>query len=105
MDSNFLELTLHGSKLPINAASFSPDGRFIVTAYQDKTLRVWRADRTGDPLRLGEHTGAIQSARFSLDGKFIVTAPDDGTARVWRADGPGPSFELGRHEERVRTAA
>ncbi|WNG54659.1 hypothetical protein F0U59_07590 [Archangium gephyra] len=105
LDSNFLELTLSGSSFPLNAASFSPDGRHIITASQDGTLRSWMADGTGEPVDLGKQAGAIQSARFSPDGQYIVTAADDGTAQVWSADGSWESVGLGKHAERGRTAA
>ncbi len=67
------------------AASFSPDGRRIVTASDDKTARVWDAESgkpVGEPMR---HEGLVRAASFSPDGRRIVTASDDKTARVWDA--------------------
>ena len=66
-------------------ASFSPDGRWVVTASDDGTARVWEVasgKAPGQPLR---HNGAIKSVAFSPDGKRVVTASADGTARVWEA--------------------
>ena len=67
------------------SASFSADGKRVVTASVDKTARVWDAD-TGKPV--GEsmaHGFRINSATFSPDGKRVVTASGDKTARVWDA--------------------
>jgi hypothetical protein len=67
----------------VNAASFSPDGRRIVTASQDETARVWDAESgkpVGDPMR---HQGSVTAASFSPDGRRIVTASEDETACVW----------------------
>src|SRR5262249_14384406 len=54
----------HGASLN---ASFSPDGRWIVTASADRTARVWDASNgkaIGEVLR---HDGQIKSAVFSPD--------------------------------------
>ena len=65
------------------SASFSPDGRQIVTASEDKSARLWNAT-TGAPLvSLLGHSDAVWSAVFNPSGRLIVTASDDGTARVW----------------------
>ena len=65
------------------SAAFSPDGKRIVTASDDKTARVWEAatgKSIGDPLEAMKD--AVLSAAFSPDGKRIVTASSrqDGAA-------------------------
>ena len=58
----------------VNGGSFSPDGRRIVTASDDKTARVWDAESgkpVGEPMR---HEDVVYAASFSPDGRRIVTA-------------------------------
>ena len=87
----------------MQSAAFSPDGKRIVTASEDKTARLWDAETgkpIGEPLR--GHEGRVSSAAFSPDGKRIVTASGDKTARLWDAETGKPIGEpLTGHEDRV----
>ena len=65
-----IERVLRGHKRKIHSAAFSPDGRRIVTASEDGTVRVWEGE-TGRELRetieagqstLGEPTQSLQVA-------------------------------------------
>nr|WP_045120537.1 protein kinase [Haliangium ochraceum] len=89
----------------VYSASFSPDGAHLVSTSADKTVRVWRADGTGEPLILRGHDEAVISASFSPDGAHIVSASADKTVRVWRADGQGQPLILRGHDEAVYSAS
>ena len=68
----------------VRAASFSPDGRTVLTASQDKTARLWDA-ASGKQLQRLTHEDAVRAASFSPDGRTVVTASEDNTARLWDA--------------------
>jgi WD40 repeat protein len=74
---------LRGHTGSVYSASFSPDGKWVVTASMDKTARVWEAATGKLVAELRGHTDEVYNAAFSPDGKFVVTASRDGTARVW----------------------
>ena len=66
----------------------------------DKTVRVWNADGSGQPLVLRGHDAAVYAAAWSPDGKRIVSASWDKTVRVWNADGSGQPLVLRGHDDR-----
>jgi len=70
----------------VNDAAFSPDGRFIVTASQDNTARIWETESGLLLGALAGHTAQIYCAGFSPDGKAIATSSADATVRIHVAD-------------------
>ena len=69
----------------IHGLEFSPDGKSLVTAGEDRTGRVWDAKRSNEQLAL-RHPVYIWSARFSTDGSRILTACKEDTVHVWNAE-------------------
>ncbi|HMG34357.1 MAG TPA: hypothetical protein VKM94_10500 [Blastocatellia bacterium] len=96
---------LAGHERAVNFVDFSADGQRLVTASDDGTARVWRADGSGKPVVLKGHAGAVGSAAFSPDGQRVVTASFDGTARVWRAIGGEMLAVLKGHTKAVVSAS
>jgi WD40 repeat protein/serine/threonine protein kinase len=85
-------------------ARFSPDGRRIVGASVDSTVRVWSADGRGEPLVLRGHGSWVTSVAFSPDGQRIVSSAADKTVRIWNADGRGDPAVFTGHDDTVQWA-
>ena len=63
-----------------------PDGRWLVTAGQDRTARVWdlAAKQPEDSVLVLRGGGqGIDKLAVSPDGRWVVTAGDGNTARLW----------------------
>jgi hypothetical protein len=86
----------------VRTARFSPDGRWIVTASQDTTARVWSA-ATGEalspPIR---HGTALAGARFLPEGRRILTSTPQGHCWLWELPvHPTPADGLQRLDQPV----
>ena len=74
-----------GHTADINTASFSPDGKYIVTSSDDFTARVWEKASGRLLYSLDGHKKEISSAIFSPDGSRIITTSTNDSARIWNA--------------------
>ena len=70
----------------ITSVAWSPDSLHIVTASEDRTVRIWNA-KTG--LEIGEpfvgHACRVLCAAYSADGEDIVSGSNDGVTIRWAA--------------------
>lgn len=79
--------TLLGHSASLLHATFSGNGRRIVTASSDNTAKLWDAptDSSNYDLlaTLHGHAAAVNHAEFSPDGRLIVTAGRDGRIKLF----------------------
>ncbi len=67
----------------INDATFSPDGKYVVTASDDGTAKLWSAENAYLLRDLKGHSSIINSAKFSPDGQYIASVSQDNTVIIW----------------------
>jgi WD40 repeat protein len=78
-------------------ASYSPNGKYIVTASYDNTAKIWDVQRGKLLHSLEGHTNSVKTACYSPDGKIIATASTDKTAKIWDAFSGKLLKTLGEH--------
>ena len=78
--------TLEGHSARVSSIDVTSDGRRVVSASWDNTLRIWDIE-TGQCLRTLEgHSGRVNGVSVSPDGGRAISGSDDHTLRVWNLE-------------------
>jgi WD40 repeat protein len=75
----------------INDLSFSAEGREIVAANNDGTLKIWTIEGKLSRTITGGH-GKVSTVAVSPDGKTIAAGTSDGTISLWNDRGQLPLY-------------
>lgn len=98
-------VVLQGHTAAVNAAVYSHDQRYVVTAGADQLVKIWDA-KTGEQVRtLAGHTGQVLSVAVSPNDRLLVSAAADNTLRLWDLPHPDPLRSFAGGELAVRDVA
>jgi WD40 repeat protein/serine/threonine protein kinase len=72
-----------GHRAAVREVAFSPDGRLLVSASEDKKVIVWDFAQRKQLATLTDHTDNVTTVAFSPDGKQFATGSNDHTIIIW----------------------
>tara|TARA_R110002072_G_scaffold145459_1_gene291874 strand:+ start:21027 stop:28172 length:7146 start_codon:yes stop_codon:yes gene_type:complete len=75
----------NGHEWAVLSAEFSDDGKFVITASEDNTARIWDATNGTELSVLAGHTARVTSVAFAPgeNPTRAVTASQDGAVKLW----------------------
>lgn len=70
----------------VNSMAFSPDGKHLAAALDDKTVQIWEVPSLKLVTSLKGHSRAVRVVAYSPDGKTLASGGGDGEVRLWNVD-------------------
>src|ERR1051325_2707435 len=77
-----LRHVLRGHTDNIGGIAWSPDGLYLASPSDDKTIRIWHARSGACVHTLQGHTEPVRSVAWSPDSQRLASASDDTTIRL-----------------------
>ncbi|PTL76439.1 TIR domain-containing protein [Vitiosangium sp. GDMCC 1.1324] len=99
------ERTLEGHAGGVNGCAVTPDGKRVVSASGDGTLKVWEVETGRELATLKGHAGGVNGCAVTPDGRCVVSASRDKTLKVWEVETGRELATLVGHKDSVNGCA
>ncbi len=99
----FLDKSLTGHSSWVDSVIYSPDGRYLASGSQDKTIKIWEVATGKQLLTLTGHSDQVLSVIYSPDGRYLASGSQDKTIKIWEVATGKELRTLTGHSDRVRS--
>jgi WD40 repeat protein len=72
-----------GHESTVWSVAVTPDGKFVVSGSDDKTVRLWDLATGKEVRRFTGHEAPVYRVAVTPDGQYVVSGSGDKTVRVW----------------------
>ncbi|KAH8752251.1 vegetative incompatibility protein HET-E-1 [Diaporthe sp. PMI_573] len=97
--------TLEGHDGRIRSIAISPDGRWLASGSDDKTVKIWDVATGACKQTLVGHDDWIQSIAISPDGRWLASGSDDKTVKIWDVATGACKQTLVGHDDGIQSIA
>ncbi|ODV95925.1 hypothetical protein PACTADRAFT_2231 [Pachysolen tannophilus NRRL Y-2460] len=90
-----------GHQKLVNHVSFSPDGRYIVSASFDNSIKLWDGKDGKFISTFRGHVAPVYQTSWSSDCRYLVSCSKDTTLKVWDVKTKKLAVDLPGHSDEV----
>lgn len=88
----------------INVVKYTPDGKYVVSAGEDKSIKLWDVNTGIDVKSFNGHPAGVKALTITKDGQTIISADAEGNIFIWKTEGDrAPVLEIKAHEGAINT--
>ncbi|AAS52944.1 AER263Cp [Eremothecium gossypii ATCC 10895] len=96
-------LRMTGHQKLVNHVAFSPDGRYIVSASFDNSIKLWDGRDGKFIATFRGHVASVYQVAWSSDCRLLVSCSKDTTLKVWDVKTRKLTVDLPGHNDEVYT--
>ena len=100
-----LKTILKGHTKGVNRVTMSPDGKYLASPSDDKTIRIWDEGRGECKAILTGHTSSVTCAQYSPNGKLLASCSADTQIIIWNVEQKRIFKQLSGHTNQVNSVA